>query len=49
MGAQVIDDIGHRKDGNATDNVPSQYLGSVGKIDNDIVAITTLWVNAQRY
>jgi SRSO17 transposase len=45
----VIDDTGDRKDGNATDHVARQYLGSVGKIDNGIVAVTTLWANAQRY
>jgi SRSO17 transposase len=31
-----------RKDGCATDHVAGQYLGSVGKIDKDIVAVTTL-------
>jgi SRSO17 transposase len=29
--------------------VARQYLGSVGKIDNGIVAVTTLWANEQRY
>jgi len=27
----------------------SQYLGSVGKIDNGIVAVTTLWADEARY
>lgn len=40
---------GDRKDGCATDHVARQYLGSIGKIDNGIVAVTTLWANAQRY
>ena len=31
---------GIRKDGSATDHVAHQYLGSVGKIDNGIVAVT---------
>jgi SRSO17 transposase len=38
----VIDDTGDRKDGHATDHVSRQYLGSVGKIDNGIVAVTSL-------
>jgi SRSO17 transposase len=49
VGVLVIDDTGHRKDGGATDHVARQYLGSVGKIDNGIVAVTTLWANEQRY
>lgn len=48
-GVLVLDDTGDRKDGCATDHVARQYLGSVGKIDNGIVAVTTLWANAQRY
>lgn len=48
-GVLVIDDTGDRKDSNATDHAARQYLGSVGKIDNGIVAVTTLWANAQRY
>ena len=45
----VIDDTGDRKDGCATDHVARQYPGSVGKVDNGIVAVTTLWANEQRY
>lgn len=48
-GVLVIDDTGDRKDGCATDHVARQYLGSVGKIDNGIVAVTTLCANEQRY
>jgi SRSO17 transposase len=48
-GVLVIDDTGDRKDGCATDHVARQYLGSVRKIDNGIVAVTTLWANEQRY
>lgn len=47
-GVLVIDDTGDRKDGCATDHVARQYLGSVGKIDNGIVVVTTLWANEQR-
>lgn len=48
-GVLVIDDTGDSKDGYATDHVARQYLGSVGKVDNGIVAVTTLWANEQRY
>jgi len=48
-GVLVLDDTGDRKQGCATDHVARQYLGSVGKIDNGIVAVTSLWANAQRY
>jgi len=48
-GVLVIDDTGDRKDGTVTDHVARQYLGSVGKIDNGIVAVTTLWADARVY
>jgi len=48
-GVLVIDDTGDRKDGCATDHVARQYLGSVGKIDNGINAVTTLWAHELRY
>jgi SRSO17 transposase len=48
-GVLVIDDTGDRKEGNATDHVARQYLGSVGKVDNGIVAVTALWANGKRY
>jgi SRSO17 transposase len=48
-GALVIDDTGDRKDGTATAHVARQYLGSVGKIDNGIVAVTSLWADARVY
>jgi FOG: Transposase len=48
-GVLVIDDTGDRKDGHATDHVSRQYLGSVGKTDNGIVAVTSLWADEQRY
>ena len=44
----IIDGTGDRKDGSATDHVARQYLGSVGKIDNGIVAVTTLWASEER-
>jgi hypothetical protein len=49
QGALVIDDTGDRKDGIATAHVARQYLGSVGKVDNGIVAVTSLWADARCY
>lgn len=48
-GVLVIDDTGDRKDGHATDHVSRQYLGSVGKTDNGIVAVTSLWADERHY
>ncbi len=48
-GVLVIDDTGDRKDGHATAHVARQYLGSVGKVDNGIVAVTTLWADESCY
>ena len=48
-GVLAIDDTGDRKDGSATDHVARQYLGSVGKVDNGIVAVTTLWADEAHY
>jgi hypothetical protein len=48
-GVLVLDDTGDRKDGTATAHVARQYLGSVGKIDNGIVAVTSLWADARCY
>src|SRR5689334_14046546 len=39
-GVLVVDDTGDRKDGTATEHVGRQYLGSLGKTDNGIVAVT---------
>jgi SRSO17 transposase len=46
-GVLVLDDTGDRKDGTATAHVARRYLGSVGKIDNGIVAVTTLWADGR--
>ena len=48
-GVLVMDDTGDRKDGTATAHVARQYLGSVGKIDNGIVAVTSLWADERVY
>jgi len=48
-GVLVLDDTGDRKDGTAIAHVARQYLGSVGKSDNGIVAVTSLWADARVY
>jgi hypothetical protein len=45
QGVLVIDDTGDRKAGTATAHVARQYLGSLGKTDNGIVAVTSLWAD----
>jgi DDE superfamily endonuclease len=44
-GVLVIDETGDRKDGTKTAHVAHQYLGSVGKIANGIVSVTSLWAD----
>ena len=48
-GVLILDDTGDRKSGTHTAHVGRQYLGSVGKIDNGIVVVSTLWADEQRY
>src|SRR5215471_3366358 len=48
-GVLVIDETGDRKDGTKTAHVAKQYLGSRGKIENGIVAVTSLWADARVY
>jgi hypothetical protein len=48
-GVLVLDDTGDRKAGVRTAHVARQYLGSVGKIDNGIVAVTTVWADERVY
>jgi hypothetical protein len=48
-GVLVIDDTGDRKDGPAMAHVARQYLGSVGKVDQGIVAVTSLWADEGVY
>jgi SRSO17 transposase len=49
QGVLVIDDTGDRKDGRHTAHVARQYLGSLGKTDNGIVAVTSLWADERVY
>lgn len=48
-GVLVIDDSGDRKAGTKTAHVARQYLGSVGKVDGGIVAVTSLWADERVY
>jgi DDE superfamily endonuclease len=48
-GVLIVDDTGDRKSGTHTAHVGRQYLGSVGKIDNGIVVVSTLWADEERY
>jgi SRSO17 transposase len=48
-GVMVIDDSGDRKDGMATAFTGRQWLGRVGKSDNGIVTVTTLWADERLY
>jgi DDE superfamily endonuclease len=49
QGVLVLDDTGDRKAGTKTAHVARQYLGSVGKIDNGIVAVSTVWADEHVY
>ncbi len=48
-GVLIIDETGDRKDGKQTAHVAPQYLGSVGKIANGIVAVSSAWADADVY
>jgi len=49
QGVLVLDDTGDRKAGRHTAHVARQYLGSLGKTDNGIVAVTSLWADERVY
>lgn len=49
QGALVIDETGDRKDGKKTAHVGRQYLGSVGKVDNGVVSVTSLYADERLY
>lgn len=44
-GVLVIDETGDRKDGRKTAHVARQYLGTLGKVANGIVAVRSLWAD----
>jgi hypothetical protein len=49
QGVLVLDDTGDRKAGTKTAHVARQYLGSLGKTDNGIVAVSSLWADERIY
>ncbi len=48
-GVLIIDETGDRKDGTKTAHVAHQYLGSLGKIANGIVAVSSVWADEDVY
>lgn len=48
-GVLVIDETGDRKDGHKTAHVSRQYLANLGKIDNGVVSVTSLWADERVY
>lgn len=48
-GVLVIDETGDRKWGTKTAHVGRQYLGSIGKVDNGVVSVSSLWADEQVY
>jgi hypothetical protein len=49
QGVLVVDETGDRKDGKATDHVGYQYLGSIGRIANGIVSVSSVWADGRIY
>jgi len=49
QGVLVIDETGDRKAGHQTAHVGRQYLANLGKIDNGVVSVTSLWADARVY
>ncbi len=49
QGALVIDESGDRKDGKQTAHVGRQYLANLGKTDNGVVSVSSLWADGQVY
>jgi len=45
-GVLIIDETGDRKKGKASAYVSRQYLGSIGKIDNGVVSVSSHWADA---
>jgi SRSO17 transposase len=48
-GALVIDETGDRKWGRKTAHVGRQYLSNVGKVDNGVVSVQTVWADERVY
>lgn len=45
----MIDESGDRKAGTKTAHVGRQYLGNIGKIDNGVVSVSSLWADESVY
>lgn len=48
-GVLAIDETGDRKAGTKTAHVGRQYLANLGKIDNGVVSVTSLWADEKVY
>ena len=48
-GVLVIDEHGDRKSGDKIAHVGRQYLGNLGKVDNGVVSVTSLWADEGVY
>jgi hypothetical protein len=48
-GVLVIDETGDRKDGHKTAHVSRQYLANLGKIDNGVVSVSSVWADERVY
>jgi SRSO17 transposase len=48
-GALVIDETDDRKDGHKTALVGRQYLANLGRIDNGVVLVSSLWADERLY
>jgi hypothetical protein len=49
QGVLVIDETGDRKDGSKTAHVGRQYLANLGKTDNGVVSVSSLWADDHVY
>lgn len=49
QGVLIIDETGDRKWGRKTAHVGRQYLSSLGKVDNGVVSVESVWANQQLY
>jgi SRSO17 transposase len=49
QGVLVIDEHGDRKWGDKTAHVGKQYLANLGKIENGVVSVTSLWADERVY
>jgi hypothetical protein len=48
-GVLIVDETGDRKDGSKTAHVGRQYLANLGKTDNGVVSVSTLWADEHIY